>query len=587
MIRRKKPLRTIAAPFVVAPPSGARIRTRLRPDPAEAEVLRMVGDFLGGLYRADLAARIRLGNVPAKDTQRNLRKRELTAPTTSRWAGTIIRAAEEQYQLGMRALKADVSNLGRAIAALDARIAAPVGRRVKRVSGYANQRERAAKQQRRQILAARLESARERLAAGRPAIVAGGRRLAKTRHQLAAAGLTQREWRWRWDAARMFLRANGETGAPNGNYTLSVAPDGTVAIALPAKLKHHANAPRGRYVLAGKIAFTHRAAEWADRVSADQSVRYDISFDPTKGRWYLDASWSAPALTVGMGALAASRLLGIDLNADHLAAHVIEEHGNPVGAPITVPLDLTGPASQRDGRLRSAISEALRLARTNGCAAIGIENLGFSDARHCGRETMGRGIRGRRFRHTVAGIPTAQFRERLAGMAYTAGIAVVAVDPAYTSQWGGQHWRPALTRKTPAATRHHAAAVVIARRAHGFKARRRQGVTRTRPEDRVRETTCQAAPQTAGAWEQLGLFETACTTPVGKTCQRSTGTRLLLASKTVREAPDPGRDQRGPLRADTPRNGRRAEAPRSRSKGRTHVVERQGLHLFVAEEIPG
>lgn len=541
--RRKKALRTIAAPFVAAPPSGARIRTRLRPTVTDAEVLRLVGDFLGGLYRADLAARIQIGNVPAKDAQRTVRKRELTAASTSRWAGTITRACEDQYQLGMRALKADVSSLGQAIAALDARIAAPVGSRAKRVSGYGSQRERAAKQHRRQSLAARLAAARARFDAGHPAVVAGGRRLAKNRHQLASAGLTLAQWRARWDTARMFLTADGETGAPHGNYTISVSPDGTVTVALPAQLRHLANAARDRYVLAERIAFTHRAGEWADRVSASQSVRYDISYDPERGRWYLDASCSAPTHTVGLDALAGARLMGIDLNADHLAAHVIDAHGNPVGDPITIPLDLTGPASQRDGRLRAAVSEALRLARQHGCAAIGVENLGFTDARHSGRETMGRGGRGKWLRRTVAGIPTAKFRQRLIGMAYAAGIAVVVVDPAYTSQWGGQHWRPALTRRTPTASRHHAAAVVIARRAHGFKARRRQGVTRTRPEDRFRETTGQATSRPVSVWEQLGLFETARTTPVGKTRQRSSSIRLLLASKTVREALDPGRDQ--------------------------------------------
>ncbi|MGW7665988.1 hypothetical protein ACWGJX_02305 [Streptomyces sp. NPDC054775] len=43
------------------------------------------------------------------------------------------------------------------------------------------------------------------------------------------------------------------------------------------------------------------------------------------------------------------RLLGIDLNADHLAAYLLDPHGNPVGDPITVPLEMSGPASTRDG----------------------------------------------------------------------------------------------------------------------------------------------------------------------------------------------------------------------------------------------
>jgi hypothetical protein len=536
-------LRTMAAPFVVAPPAGARIRTRLRPTDDEAKVLTLAGNYLGGLYRRDLAARVRLGDVPAKDTERTRRKRELTAGTSSRWAGSITRTTEGQYQLALRALRVNAASLGQAIATLDARLAAPVGGRAGRVKGYPSQAERFAKQQRRAALGARLARTQNRLVTDRPAIVAGGRRLAKTRHGLATAGLTPPDWRTRWDAARMFLTADGESGAPHGNYTIAVSPDGVVTIALPAHLKHLANAARSRYVMSAAVAFTHRGGEWADRVAHNQSIRYDIRFDADKGRWYLDASWSAPTPTVGLDALAGARLLGIDLNADHVAAHVIDIHGNPVGAPITVPLNLTGPTSQRDGRLRAAITAVLRLARARGCPAIAIENLGFNDSRTTGRETMGRGRRGKTFRRTVASIPTAKFRERLTAMAYTAGLAVVAVDPAYTSRWGGQHWKPALTRKTSTATRHHAASVVIARRAHGFKARRRPGVTRTRPEDRARETTGQAAPQAAGAGEQPGLFETARTTRVDKTRPRSASTRRSLASKTVREAPDSGRAQ--------------------------------------------
>jgi len=66
-----------------------------------------------------------------------------------------------------------------------------------------------------------------------------------------------------------------------------------------------------------------------------------------------------------------------------------------------------------------------------------------------GRETMGRGARGKRFRRTVSGIPTAVFRKRLTGMAARAGIQLFEVNPAYSSIWGAQHWR----RRYPHVTR--------------------------------------------------------------------------------------------------------------------------------------
>lgn len=60
---------------------------------------------------------------------------------------------------------------------------------------------------------------------------------------------------------------------------------------------------------------------------------------------------------------------------------------------------------------------------------------------------MGRGKRGKRFRKTVAGLPTARFRDRLAHMCASAGLRVIAVDPAYTSRWGAQHWQRPISTK--------------------------------------------------------------------------------------------------------------------------------------------
>ena len=105
-------------------------------------------------------------------------------------------------------------------------------------------------------------------------------------------------------------------------------------------------------------------------------------------------------------------------------------------------------ASRRDGRVRAAITDLLDHAHQHNCSAVVVENLNFADARATGRETLGRGQRGKRLRRTVAGIPTARFRTRLTGMASRRGIAVIGVDPAYTSRWGAQHWREPLQQQT-------------------------------------------------------------------------------------------------------------------------------------------
>jgi hypothetical protein len=497
---KRRGLRVLAAAFTVAAPSGARIRDRLRLAVADEEVLRLVGDHLGSLQRADLAERVSLGNVAVKDNQRARRKRKLTKTSSSRWAGAMTRASEDQYRLSMRCLYDERAGLRRAIGKITRRLSVPCGQRKGRVRGYTDQNERVQKQRRLQALEQRLASVELRIEQGRPMIVAGGRRLLRARHHLSEAGFTVPEWRERWEAARLFLTADGESGVPHGNYTITVDPDGgSVTLVLPEPLRHLANLPRGRYRLDATVAFSHRRQEWLDRVTAHRAVRYDIVCDPVRSRWYLDASWSAekavppsPAEIRGQS----ERLLAVDFNADHLAAFVVDAHGNPVGEPVTVPLDLTGPTPQRDGRLRAAITTLITIAQEQGCAGFVIEDLGFTDARQRGRETMGRGRRGKAFRRTVAGIPTARFRERLRGMAYHRGLVVVAVDPAYTSRWGGQHWQQPLAQQSKSSvTRHHAAAMAIGRRGLGHGIRRRPGVTGNDQRIAARRATGQTGPQ--------------------------------------------------------------------------------------------
>jgi hypothetical protein len=199
-------------------------------------------------------------------------------------------------------------------------------------------------------------------------------------------------------------------------------------------------------------------------------------------------------------------VLGVDLNADHLAAVVVDPSGNPVGAPVSVPLNLSGlPTSTRDGRLRAAISALLRRAKATACAAVIIEDLEFDRARaegkdHHPRRRPSRGRRGRAQRRMVAGLPTGRFRDRLVQMATNQGLAVVAVDPAYTSVWGAQHWLGVLQEHSPDATGHHSAAVVIGRRGLGQRARRRERCDWTPPEDgRQRATNSAERPTSATA----------------------------------------------------------------------------------------
>ena len=114
-------------------------------------------------------------------------------------------------------------------------------------------------------------------------MVRGGKALLRKRANLAAAGLTEDQWRAEWESARLFLTADGEKDKTWGNETIRWHPDeGWLEIKLPAPLAHLANRPHGRYRLSCPVAFAYRGDEVAAQ-AATGAIRYDISLRPGTG----------------------------------------------------------------------------------------------------------------------------------------------------------------------------------------------------------------------------------------------------------------------------------------------------------------
>ncbi|UUU31589.1 IS200/IS605 family accessory protein TnpB-related protein [Streptomyces sp. CA-210063] len=492
-------LRAIAEPFVASGPSGVAIRARLKQLTAgDEDVLRLVGARLGGLASKDLKARCRDGLEHSADAWA-VRKRELTPLSSSRWAGSITKASHDQWALARRGQLAHIQSLEAGITTLTQRLSQPVGQKGSKHApgGYRSRREWHAKARRLHVLQDRLDAERADREAGVVHVVRGGKQLARTRHHLDAAQLTEDQWRRRWEAERWFCQADGESGKRYGNETIRVSPDGEVSIKLPAPLAYLANAPHGRYVLACRVAFAHRGTEWADRVAANRAVAYRIHLDVDRDRWYLTASWQIPPTpTIPLSAALAQGVIGVDMNADHLAAWRLDVHGNPASDPRRFSYDLSGTAQHRDAQVRHALTRLLNWAQACGVKAIAVEDLDFAAEKT--REKHGRR---KRFRQLISGMPTARLRARLTSMADHTGIAVIAVDPAYTSKWGAQHWQKPLTSNNRTTTRHDAAAVAIGRRAQGHPIRRRTAPPPHDQSDRAGHRTVQARPGTPGREE--------------------------------------------------------------------------------------
>ncbi len=487
-------LREIAEPFVAAAPAGARVRTRLRVSEQDGAVLRAVGLHLGSLAGRDLAARCAERKLDARGQaeSRRDRKRDLTAQSSSRWAGTITRTSEDAWQLASRNLAAERAALAARVRKIEKRLAVQAGKKQGRTAGYATRSERHAKTLRLKALKARLARVERRIEDGAVSVVRGGRELMRARLNLEEARLTGEEWRERWQAARLFITADGEAAKAWGNETVRVNHDeGWLELKLPAPLAHLANRPHGRYRLSCPVIFPYRGDEVAAQ-AATGAVRYDISYHPERQRWYLDSSWKAPVRPApSLEELRTSPVIAVDVNDGHLAVAVIAPDGNLTGTPFTIPLQLTGlPATARDGRVRATVTALIGAAKSAGARAVTIENLNFEEARAEGRERTGnrpsRGKRGRVFRRAVAGIPTARFRNRLTQMTANAGLSVVVVDAAYTSRWGAEHWLAPLREHHQELSGHHAAALVLGRRGLGHRARRSATGNRTAPADATR-----------------------------------------------------------------------------------------------------
>ncbi|MEU2264290.1 IS200/IS605 family accessory protein TnpB-related protein, partial [Streptomyces sp. NPDC019645] len=163
------------------------------------------------------------------------------------------------------------------------------------------------------------------------------------------------------------------------------------------------------------------------------------------------------------------------------------------GQPRRFFYDLSGSTSHRDAQVRHALTRLLNWAKSCGVTAIAVEDLDFQAEKT--REKHGRK---RRFRQLTSGMPTGRLQARLTSMADATGTSIIAVDPAYTSKWGAQHWQQPLSTPTRKTSRHDAASIAIGRRDQGHPIRRRAAPPRAHQSDVHGHRTVQARPDTPG-----------------------------------------------------------------------------------------
>jgi len=244
----------------------------------------------------------------------------------------------------------------------------------------------------------------------------------------------------------------------------------------------------------------------ATRASRPVSVR--LVWREKKQAWYVIASveplQQLERLYPGQALRGrVARVLGIDLNPDHVAWCVVDTAGNPL-AWGKVALELTGSASHNADSIGRAVAELIRVAKTHG-AVIAHEELDFTRSRANLRYGCAR-----KLAHLLSSFAYHKFFATLASRARREQVAVVSVNPAWTSVLGQANYAGVYGVSVD-----QGAACVIARRALGLRTRVRPYVAHVLSQERGTGHTssgrpglkrvAKALPKRRSTWEPGGL----------------------------------------------------------------------------------
>jgi IS605 OrfB family transposase len=251
---------------------------------------------------------------------------------------------------------------------------------------------------------------------------------------------------WRWHAKRsgriLLVGSKDETA---GNQ--SCQWDGERLV-----LKLPGSGRGERAVIAG-VRFRYGQDELLAALARGGAITW-LLFRDEAGAWQGRATIDEPpaelVTDLRVGALA------VDLNEDHLAVTLVDRLGNSIGRE-TLPFPVAGT---EEGVAAAMIGEAVAQI----CAwakalhfGVACEDLDF------GRKRAALKAVGRRHARRLSGFAYARFFQLLAARCARDGVDLCKVNPAFTSVIGGTkyaRWR--------GFSRHHAAALVIGRRALGF-----------------------------------------------------------------------------------------------------------------------
>ena len=382
----KKQLRAIDAPFVAPGPSGVAVRDRLKHLTAEDEkVLRLVGAHLGSLASRDLKSALPDGLEHST--------RHVGGPQAGLDRGVVVALGRVDHEGHPRPVGAGPPLPARAHPEPGSRYphadapAVPAGRGEGHQAGAGRLPVRSSEwfHKSRRLRDAAGTGWTRRGPTVRPASCTScgaADACSNTRHHLDAAQLTEHAV-----AAGAGRRSAGSwppTGSPaSGTATRRSAsrPDGEVSASSCPRRWRTWPTPRtaGTSWPPGSRSRTG-ARSGRDRVDGEPGRRLPHPPGrPARDRWYLTASWQRPAVqTIPLEAARAQGMIGVDTNADHLAAWRLDP--TATRSATRAASSTTCPAPPTTATPRSATPSPGCCTGPSACgvAAIAVEDLDFT-----------------------------------------------------------------------------------------------------------------------------------------------------------------------------------------------------------------
>lgn len=311
----------------------------------------------------------------------------------------------------------------------------------------------------------RLQTLRDELAAmeadqraGIVRLCFGSRKLFRAQFALEANGYASLdEWREHWRRARSseftVLGSKDETAGCQG---CQVQHLGGNRFAFTLRLPDALTGPNagGKHVRF-EADLPHGAEHVKNALERGQAISYRFKRDAK--------SWRVFVTTAALpGRRSSDRRLGVigmDINADHLAVTATDRHGNPV-ATRRISLVLSGcSTNQAAARIGEAVKEVMAFAIEQG-KPLAVENLDFTSKK---AQLEGRGVR---YNRMLSSFAYERVLDTVQARALDAGIEVIKRNPAFTSIIGRYKFASRY-----GISDHQGAALAIARRAMNLSER--------------------------------------------------------------------------------------------------------------------